>query len=760
MFTKSKKKKTEVVGVSLIDSLKISENFYNKQENRLQTLLLKGLIVYLVTAGMIGSALTATSTYFNQIIFNIIVALLSVLISLIYYNKTTENIGDILYLFGIIFFGVILGAYINSGFYAWMNDIVGTASVYFDLPDIGGYNQVISNSDLTVTIASCYLGAIAVILINMSIAKRMMYGDLFLDALIVLLLPLYFELEPKYVYFIMFCIGVIFAAIWKNTGKYTKVDNNSVYIRTKKCITYTYNFKAHLYTFLQIGVVVITVFALIYVVYPYSLYSLDRKQSESKNTTDEYVETFITSGIQGFFNRYDNIGGMSSGRLGGVSSIRLDYRTDLNITFAPYNYKPVYLRTFVGGDYRPYDNSWSVANKDFVRRDEYTSLKKQYDNKNKYSSKATLLIENIESEIGEYALYYTDKDSVVKRSEIATRIIYPANENIGEYNNENSLSDEERDYWLTVPNDNVPSIVNTLNIIDIPQDISPLEKADYIKYYYLVNIPYTLRPGTTPYRKDFINYFLDKNKKGYCVHFASAATLMFRYMGIPARYVEGYVYDYSDSEHLTVLNDVNRADYYDGYSEIGDIPVITASLTDADAHAWVEIYTDEYGWVPVELTPPSSDTENVSGPGLLDRFLSMFDSSGELNDSTSASETTVLDIDTKAVRNVIIWIFAVVASFVILYYLIRLFVFVFKYRRSDINSRLIIRYHYWIKKISRRNKLMSDMFNYHDQIEITMAEENDKDKLINIMEKAGFSNKNVTKEEFDFCQNMFKHIKR
>ena len=120
---KYKKNKQEVAGTDLIDSLKISDNFYTKQENRLFTLLLKGLIVYLISAGSIGGALTATGTSFNHIIFNVVVILLSIIISLIYYNKKTENIGDILYLFGIIFFGVFLGTYINSGFYAWMNDV-------------------------------------------------------------------------------------------------------------------------------------------------------------------------------------------------------------------------------------------------------------------------------------------------------------------------------------------------------------------------------------------------------------------------------------------------------------------------------------------------------------------------------------------------------------------------------------------------------------------------------------------------------------
>ena len=51
---------------------------------------------------------------------------------------------------------------------------------------------------------------------------------------------------------------------------------------------------------------------------------------------------------------------------------------------------------------------------------------------------------------------------------------------------------------------------------------------------------YTLSPGTTPEGRDFVDYFLFENHKGYCVHFASTAVALLRSQGIPARYAEGY----------------------------------------------------------------------------------------------------------------------------------------------------------------------------------------------------------------------------
>lgn len=73
------------------------------------------------------------------------------------------------------------------------------------------------------------------------------------------------------------------------------------------------------------------------------------------------------------------------------------------------------------------------------------------------------------------------------------------------------------------------------------------------------------------------------SKKGCDVHYASAATLMFRYYGIPARYVEGYILTPEDVKD----------------KKSGDIISIPGSAN----HAWVEIYIDSFGWVPLEATP-------------------------------------------------------------------------------------------------------------------------------------------------------------
>ncbi|MBQ9897869.1 MAG: transglutaminase domain-containing protein [Ruminococcus sp.] len=97
---------------------------------------------------------------------------------------------------------------------------------------------------------------------------------------------------------------------------------------------------------------------------------------------------------------------------------------------------------------------------------------------------------------------------------------------------------------------------------------------------------YSLDPGKTPGNRDFVNYFLLENKKGYCTHFASSGVLLARMAGIPARYATGYIIvgdDFSSSSK-------NKDGSY------------TINVKDNRSHAWAEVYLDGYGWVPFEFT--------------------------------------------------------------------------------------------------------------------------------------------------------------
>lgn len=125
----------------------------------------------------------------------------------------------------------------------------------------------------------------------------------------------------------------------------------------------------------------------------------------------------------------------------------------------------------------------------------------------------------------------------------------------------------------------------------IGSDYSPAIIADSIQAYFNANFKYTLTPGKTPEDKDFVKYFLEQQKQGYCTYFASAGVLLMRSFGYPARYAEGYSIDFNDF-------------IYDS-----DEQCFVAVVSDKAAHAWCEVFISGLGWVPIEFTPPDLESE-------------------------------------------------------------------------------------------------------------------------------------------------------
>lgn len=96
---------------------------------------------------------------------------------------------------------------------------------------------------------------------------------------------------------------------------------------------------------------------------------------------------------------------------------------------------------------------------------------------------------------------------------------------------------------------------------------------------------YDTAPGRTPAGEDFAEYFLFESERGFCVHFATTATLMYRMMGYPVRYVEGYAIPasaFSRQEDGTYL----------------------AVADGTMGHAWCETFADG-AWTVREHTPAS-----------------------------------------------------------------------------------------------------------------------------------------------------------
>lgn len=157
--------------------------------------------------------------------------------------------------------------------------------------------------------------------------------------------------------------------------------------------------------------------------------------------------------------------------------------------------------------------------------------------------------------------------------------------------------------FLTMPRAAPTGSVLTLGKILLAHsrdgEISPREKMRFVTDFLKDHYRYSLDPGTEsrftirrirklPPPEDPVERFLIHTGAGHCELFASAAVLLLRSMGVPARYVTGFVCGEQQQSGVCYV-------------------------TDRDAHAWAEAYDPESGkWVLLDPTPP---VWRQDGPG-------------------------------------------------------------------------------------------------------------------------------------------------
>ncbi|MQG20497.1 MAG: transglutaminase domain-containing protein [SAR202 cluster bacterium] len=153
---------------------------------------------------------------------------------------------------------------------------------------------------------------------------------------------------------------------------------------------------------------------------------------------------------------------------------------------------------------------------------------------------------------------------------------------------------------------------------NLARELTLQEKTVYDKVraveFYLREIPYTQEIQSPPVGSDGVEYFLFEARRGYSDYYASAMVMMLRSVGIPARFVTGYLPGEFDAEERHFI------------------------VRENDAHSWAEVYFPPYGWIafePTNIVPVSS----LGSP----RSIEQRDVAVDQN--TFSTEGLMLDID-------------------------------------------------------------------------------------------------------------------
>lgn len=169
------------------------------------------------------------------------------------------------------------------------------------------------------------------------------------------------------------------------------------------------------------------------------------------------------------------------------------------------------------------------------------------------------------------------------------------------------------DQYTQLPSD-VPDRVRDLTA-DVTADAeTPYETARVTQEYLMRQKEYSL--DVPPPEGNIADEFLFEMEAGYCTYYATTMAVMLRAEGIPARVVSGYSTGHEvDDETRAVLG--------------------------SNAHAWVEVYFPDVGWVTFDPTPPA-DWEQA-------RLEVLDDAETELNLRQETNTTATEDTDTGTV---------------------------------------------------------------------------------------------------------------
>lgn len=249
------------------------------------------------------------------------------------------------------------------------------------------------------------------------------------------------------------------------------------------------------------------------------------------------------------------------------------------------NQGTTYLR---GQAYDLYDGTtWMVSGVD-TTKDAYWPAKNM-------AAAGRVTIKTDQAQTLRYVPYYTRNGSYMNQivngrleGEKTTQYSFLVVSCSGNYNlNTRVIQDDLVQQCLQLPESTAEQAKQIFKNIGFGPNYSARIKASMIREYVRGLVEYDTATGAMPSNKDdFALWFLTEAESGYCVHFATAATVLLRAAGVPARYVTGYMVNVGE-----------------GYTVVEE----------RHAHAWVEYLDPDRGWTVLDPTP-ISDEPGVTEP--------------------------------------------------------------------------------------------------------------------------------------------------
>ncbi len=445
-----------------------------------------------------------------------------------------------------------------------------------NLPDADGFNIAISDTNAAANsytiVITAVITAIMVIIV-VKFCSKLLYAA---GTAVLFSVLSFFECTIDYKYILFVLIGLIMVTVL-GLSKTKSLNLNPLKLLIKR--KDHFKFKGNVIYILQLCIISVIVLAAvtcgINTFYPYNKFNTDFSDQYSENIKvtardiafmkyAEYKEFTLTSNV-------------NMGQLGYIAYVKPDVKTNVfGFVTEPVREGKIYFKTFTGQDYDYRYNGWSEA-----------------------SDNDSIMVEALKSAGAEEKNYIIYNNS--------NEFFSPCYSDLSDksYDNDNKLEVTAYEYipveidneeyntyvynaYLTIDSENKAVIDKICSEQNFSKDDPDLENK--LSEYFKNNFTYSTEAVTLPYGKDFINYFLEESKTGNYTHYASALTLIYRNLGIPARYIGGYA----------VAAEQTLEDYSYGKK------TTNTQVKSANMYSWVEIYDSSKGWQIVDITPAPS----------------------------------------------------------------------------------------------------------------------------------------------------------
>lgn len=754
LFSRKKPQPVMLAGLELSKASRVSRG------ERIRMLLAKGFLIYLILGGSLGCFVSCFNTPCNIWATEVFVLFFSMLFSVVYYNKKVRNIILIPLSSIFLFFMFVNAREISSGVYAFLNEISKMESDFFKSNFTREYTEFYSNRAVTMTYVAVLLGFILSVIMNISAAKKLRLGLNILLSLVFVAIPIFFERTPDTVFLVIYFAGLILNTIF-NSSEIFEISLNldSFHYNRKRNRLRCFFFAKNIF---PISLIVLLLCMILVGVPKFftkndTLYGIGKTAFKEK-AEDVWQEWYLHGGLYSLFSGSMN----RPGTLGRNSRVSRDYETDFVLTYVPHSQERFYLKSFEGLSFSSANNQWLENQSDstgsmifFGKREKNTAAK--YVQNAQEDEKAYNALAKIKyvDDILPVRPYFTSEEKRLSEEKTSSYRFYNSDSANMDFSKELKANYKEFLNLITIPERTREGIEKFLKSMGGFSAATPDELVREITDYFQENYPYTLNPGRTPGDRDFIDYFLNEQKTGYCSYYASAATMILRYYGVPAIYVEGYAVDPSDIvEHGKVV-DEKYTDYFSGYNALNNEKVVAVEVTDACAHAWIEYFDFVGGWKIAETTPYSlnEDKQTSSWQDFLD-FLSGRMSSEGGDDEPSFFENILAGEGFQKVIKVIGYIFLGLAAgfavVVVVIFLIRRI----RYIKASPGEKLLYKYGRFLKKTIRDNEERKGIATFeeafaHTKLIEAIADEETRRKLLELLNRAAFSKEGITKDELE-----------